>query len=127
MKRSVQVLPLLATPSLKIEDASQCKSDAATSRKPRSAQGKHGVLGSDATGASALPAEDGQQKDTLSALQLMFSAVLHLLSCDHLSLLVNFSGRLVSCSCMSICRADVDMTHPLVKPLNPGTLLSYCS
>lgn len=70
------------------------------------------------------PAED---LGPLSALQLMSVAALGLLSCIHLPPLMNFPVRPVSSLPAKAFTADVEMTHLPVKPLDLGTLLSYCS
>lgn len=68
------------------------------------------------------PAED---VGPLSAL-LMSLAALGLLSCIHLPPLMSFPVRPVSLPAQAFT-ADVEMTHLPVKPLDLGTLLSYCS
>lgn len=70
------------------------------------------------------PAED---LGPLNALQLMSVAALGLLSCIHLSPLMNFHVRPVSSFPAQAFTADVEMIHLPVNPLDLGTLLSYCS
>lgn len=68
-----------------------------------------------------------QDLGPLSALQLVSVAALGLLSCAHLPPVMNFPVRPLSSCPAQACTADVGMTHLPVKPLDLGTLLSYCS